>query len=555
MVPLPDPDALKIIPLGGLGEIGLNMMALECRGRILLIDCGLMFPDDDMLGVDVVIPDFSYLEERNDDIEALVLTHGHEDHIGAVPYLLRKTKPLLLGSEITLAFLESRLQEHKINGRVQKQIVNARDKVELGPFTVEFVKVSHSIIGGYGLGITTPQGLIVHSGDFKLDYNPFAGEMTDLKMFAEFGERGVTLLMSDSTNIEQEGHTLSEQDISQEIEKIFRRSRGRIIITAFASNIYRIQQIFEIAERFDRRVLLNGKSIVDTVAIARKLNLLKIKDRQLLDLSALGKNDKHRIVVLCTGSQGEPMSALARIASGNHKHITIEPGDTVMLSAKTIPGNERSINGMINELYRQGADVLYETIHQIHTSGHAYREELKMLLRLTRPTHFIPVHGEYRHLVQHAKLARSMGVKESNVLVLEDGDVSIFTGKTGQVYGRVPSGRVYVDGHGVGDVGNIVLTDRRILSEDGTITCAIAHRDGAIVSGPHFKSKGLVYEPIYAELLDEARLIVLETLEGLKAENRLDVDEAKDEIARAIRRLFNKRIGRRPIVIPVIMEV
>ncbi len=546
-------QALKIIPLGGLGEIGLNMMVLEFQNRLLLIDCGLMFPEDDMLGVDIVIPDFSYLEGREADIEALILTHGHEDHIGAVPYLLRHHQPLLVGSKVTLAFLQNALEEHTLDGEVRTEIVNPRDVRQFGPFTVEFVSVNHSMVGGYGLGITTPAGLVVHSGDYKLDFSPLDGEPTDLKKFAEFGERGVLLLMSDSTNIEREGYTASEREIGAEMESLFRNAPGRILITSFASNIHRIQQVFTLAQRFGRKVLLSGKSIADNVAIARKLGVLHVENRLLLQVHELPRMAKEKTVILCTGSQGEPMSVLARIAAGNHKHIKVLKGDTVVLSSKTIPGNERAITSVINELYRLGAEVVYEGISRIHTSGHAHREELKLLLQLTRPANFIPVHGEYRHLVQHAKLAQSMGV--TNTLVMENGDVAEVNGGPAEKIARIASGRVYVDGHGVGDVGNIVLTDRRILSEDGTITCAIAHRDGVIVSGPHFKSKGLVYEPDHKDLLDEARCVVLDTLAELKSDNGFDINTAKWEMTRAIRRLFNKRIGRRPIVIPVIMEV
>ncbi|HPQ68783.1 MAG TPA: ribonuclease J [bacterium] len=546
-------QALKIIPLGGLGEIGLNMMVFEYQNRLLLIDCGLMFPEDDMLGVDIVIPDFSYLEGRGADIEALILTHGHEDHIGAVPYFLRHHQPLLVGSKVTLAFLQNSLEEHKLDGEVRTEVVNPRDVRQFGPFSVEFVNVNHSMVGGYGLGIATPAGLVVHSGDYKLDFSPLDGETTDLKKFAEFGERGVLLLMSDSTNIEREGYTASEREIGTEMETLFRHAPGRILITSFASNIHRIQQVFTLAQRFGRKVLLSGKSIADNVAIARKLGVLHVENRLLLQVHELPRMAKEKTVILCTGSQGEPMSVLARIAAGNHKHIKVLKGDTVVLSSKTIPGNERAITSVINELYRQGAEVVYEGISRIHTSGHAHREELKLLLQLTRPANFIPVHGEYRHLVQHAKLARSMGV--TNTLVMENGDVAEVNGGPAEKISRIASGRVYVDGHGVGDVGNIVLTDRRILSEDGTITCAIAHRDGVIVSGPHFKSKGLVYEPDHKDLLDEARSVVLDTLAELKGDNGFDINTAKWEITRAIRRLFNKRIGRRPIVIPVIMEV
>lgn len=554
-MPLRDPEALKIIPLGGLGEIGLNMMVLECHNRILLIDCGLMFPDEDMFGVDIVIPDFKYLEGRSSDIEALILTHGHDDHIGAVPYFLRHHQPLVIGSELTLSLLESHLQDHKLNGSLRKQVVGSRSKLSLGPFTVEFLPVTHSIVGGFALGIETSQGLIVHSGDFKLDHNPFEGEMTDLKKLAEYGEHGVTCLMADSTNVEREGYTISEREIALELQNIFLGCKGRILVSLFASNQQRIQQIFDIARRFNRRVVLNGKSIVDNVSITRRLGLLKIEDRQLVDLNNMEAMNKENLVILCTGSQGEPLSVLSRISAGSHKQIKIEKGDTVILSSKSIPGNERAVTHLINELYRQGAEVIYEGISKIHTSGHAYQEELKLLLKLTRPTHFIPIHGEYRHLVQHARLAQTMGVGEDCTMVLENGDVVAFSQKKGSVCGRVHSSRIYVDGQGVGDVGNIVLTDRRILSEDGIITCAIAHRDWAVVSGPHFKSKGLVYEPEQQDLLEEAKFVVEEIMMELHAKQNVQVDDAKEEIARSVRRLFSKRIGRRPIVIPVLMEV
>jgi ribonuclease J len=556
MTPLNDPNTLKIIPLGGLGEIGLNMMALECQGRLLIIDCGLMFPEDFMLGVDVVIPDFSFLDGRSEDIEALVLTHAHEDHIGAVPYLLRRHRPRIVGSRMTLAFLENDLLEKRVNGAPPSlETVSYGDKRQYGPFNVEFVQVSHSIHGGFALAIDTPQGVIIHTGDFKIDHTPFDGETTDLTRFAELGERGVACLMSDSTNIERTGYTISERDISLELENAFHNCQSRIFVTLFASNLQRVQQIFDIAARFGRRVALNGRSIVESFRIGRSLGALKIRDDQLMELSELDAVDRRKAVIVCTGSQGEPMSVLNRIAGNNHKQLEIEPGDTVILSSKIIPGNERAVTNIINELYRRGAEVIYETISKIHTSGHAHQEELKVLLRLIKPKHFVPIHGEYRHLVQHAKLAKSMGVAEQNILVLEDGDVMYLHGGVARLNGRAPCGRVYVDGLGVGDVGNIVLTDRRLMSEDGAITCAVAHRDGGVVSGPYFKSKGLVYEPEYAELLEEAKQLVLVTMKTIAATKPFDAELARNELARVVRRLFSKRIGRRPIVIPVLMEV
>jgi ribonuclease J len=569
-MPRCEPDtAVKIVPLGGLGEIGLNMMVLECQGRLLIVDCGLMFPEDFMLGVDVVIPDFTYLDGRSDDIEALILTHAHEDHIGAVPYLLRHHQPRIVGSKMTLAFLESDLASRKMlngngsgNGGNGQAPVNWRlepvshgERRTFGPFTVEFIQVSHSIHGGFALAIHTPQGVFVHSGDFKLDFTPFDGETTDLTRFAEIGDKGVMCFFSDSTNVERQGYTISERDIALDLENIFHDCQSRIFVTLFASNLQRVQQIFDIASRFGRRVVLNGRSIVESVRLGRGLGILRVRDEQLIDVNELEAADPRRVVVLCTGSQGEPMSVLSRIVENHHKHLDIQPGDTVILSSKIIPGNERAVTNVINELYRKGANVIYETITRIHTSGHAHQEELKVLLRLVKPRHFVPVHGEYRHLVQHAQLARQMGVPAENVLVLENGEALTLVNGVAQRNGSVTSGRVYVDGHGVGDVGNIVLTDRRLLSEDGTITCAVAHRDGTLVAGPYFKSKGLVYEPEYTELLEEAKQLVLETLQAVRNQPPFNEELARSEVARVVRRLFSKRIGRRPIVIPVLMEV
>jgi len=551
-----NPEAIKIIPLGGLGEIGLNLLAVECRGRLLLIDCGQMFPEDYMLGVDIVIPDFTFLLDRLDDIEALLLTHGHDDHIGAVPFFLRDAQPLIVGSEMTLAFLKEQLSEKKTNGQnLRSEIVRAGETRRYGPFEVEFIRVSHSILGGFALSIRTPNHRIVHSGDFKLDFTPFNDDITDLTRFAELGKQGVDLFLADSTNVELEGYTISERDISLELENVFHHCEGRILVTLFASNLQRIQQILEIADRFNRRVVLNGRSIIATMRIARELGVLKFHDELLLDIGQMNGIDRRRVVVLCTGSQGEPMSAMARIADDAHKHISIEPGDTVILSSKIIPGNERAVTNIINELYRKGAEVVYETISRIHTSGHAHREELKVLLRLVNPTHFVPVHGEYRHLVQHAKLAAAMGIDKHNIHVLTDGDVLALDEQGATLEEPVPSGQVYVDGFGVGDVGKIVLTDRRTLSVDGTITCAIAHRDGAVVSGPYFKSKGLVYEPEHAELMEEIKLAVLDKMKLLQQHQPFNESAARGEVAKVVRRLFSKRIGRRPIVIPVLMEV
>ena len=412
---------LKLIPLGGLGEIGLNMMAIEYGDSIIVVDCGLMFPEDYMLGIDIVIPDVTYLKKNLDKVKALFVTHGHEDHTGAIPFVIRDVNVPIYATALTIGLIEEKLDEFDLLGSVQFETVRPRDTVTVGPFSVEFIRVSHSIVDGCALAITTPAVVVIHTGDFKMDQTPVDGEVMDYARFSEYGERGVLALMSDSTNVEKEGYTLSEREVGVNLDEIFRRCAGRIIVAVFSSNIHRIQQVMDVAEKHGRKVVLNGKSMVANVSIARTLGYLRASDGLILDLKELDTVPAQRVVLLTTGSQGEPMSALTRMAMDNHKQIKVEKGDTVILSSKFIPGHEKAITTMMNHLYRRGADVIYEKVSEVHVSGHAAQEELKIMLNIVRPRFFMPVHGEYRHLVLHARLAQKVGIPAANVVIAEDG--------------------------------------------------------------------------------------------------------------------------------------
>jgi len=550
-------DTLKIIPLGGLGEIGMNMMVMEYGETIIVIDSGLMFPEDYMLGIDIVIQDISYLRENSDRVAAFIITHGHEDHTGSLPFVLREINAPIYATTLTLGLIEEKLKEFGLLDRTTFETVRPRDVINIGPFSIEFIRVCHSIADGCSLAITTPAGVVIHTGDFKLDQTPVDGEVMDYARFSEYGERGVLCLLSDSTNVEREGFTLSEREIGSNIEDIFAKCDGRIIVAAFSSNIHRIQQVIAAAEKHGRKVALNGRSMVANTRIARTMGYLKVPDGLLVDLKDIGGLPHQRVVLLTTGSQGEPMSALTRMAMDNHKQIKITRGDTVILSSKFIPGHEKAISTMMNHLFRRGADVIYEKVSEIHVSGHASREELKIMLNMVRPRHFIPIHGEYRHLVMHAKLAASVGVAEENIFIAEDGDVvefgPDFAGKTG----RVESGRVLVDGKGVGDVGEMVLKDRMHLAKDGMVivTVALNERTGEVIYGPDIVSRGFVFEDESATLLDEAKAVVTARLEEINAEAKREQPEVTDEVRRSLRRLFNKRLERRPMILPLIIEL
>ncbi|MFQ5900497.1 MAG: ribonuclease J [Thermodesulfobacteriota bacterium] len=552
-------NKLRIIPLGGLGEIGRNMMVMEWEKSIIIIDCGLMFPADYMLGVDYVIPDISYLMDKKDKIEAIIITHGHEDHTGALPFVLKEIRKPIYATALTIGLIKGKLREYGLDKDVVFNTVKPREKVRLGPFHIEFIRVSHSIVDVVGLAITTPAGVIIHSGDFKFDPTPIDGEVTDFNKFAEYGEKGVLALLSDSTNVEKEGFTISEKEVGVAFEEIFHKSTGRMIVATFSSNIHRIQQVINVAEAFGRKIILNGRSMVTNIRIAKELGYLNLPAGILVDIKNMDKLSCEEMVFLTTGSQGEPMSALTRIAMNDHKQIKIQKGDTIILSSKFIPGHEKAINTLINHLYRRGAEVIYEKVSEIHVSGHASQEELKLMINLVKPRFFIPIHGEYRHLVMHSKLARSLGIAEDRVIVAEDGDVVEMDNQGAEIVDKVNAGKVFVDGKGVGDVGDVVLKDRMHLSQDGIVVVLIIINDetGEIIYGPDIISRGFVFEGDGEDegILKEAKGIAIKILERINIEAKTDTFEAKAEVRKALRRYFNKMIKRRPVIFPLIIEI
>jgi ribonuclease J len=562
----PSPDrngnALSIIPLGGVGEIGLNMTVLEYDRDLIVIDAGLMFPDAEMLGVDIVIPDFTYLIENKERIRGIVLTHGHEDHIGALPFLLREIKVPVYGTRLTLGFVKDKLREHDLDNEVQLTVVKPRDVVELGCFQVEFIRVTHSIVDGVGLGITTPAGRVVHTGDFKIDPTPVDGEIMDLRTFAEYGDKGTLVLLSDSTNAGQGGYTFSEKEVRRGLEDIFSRARGRIVVATFASNIHRVQQIIDVAVMFNRKVILNGKSMIANAQIALDMGYLKIPPDTWHRIDALKKMPDGQVVMITTGSQGEPMSALSRMAANEHKHFQIKKGDTIILSSKMIPGNERGITRIINHLFKRGAEVFYEKVSEIHVSGHASKEELKLMLSLIKPKFFIPVHGEYRHLVYHAQLATKVNIPEENIFIVENGEVMEFTADTARRAGIVNTGRIYIDGKTAGSaaeagVDRVVLRDRMKLAHDGVVIVilGIEKTSGKVVSGPDIVSRGFVFEDASQELLAEVKDVVMDTLTLMIPEAKGDWSLVSARVRTALKKFINKRMERRPMILPIIMEI
>jgi len=555
--PAQDISGLKITPLGGLGEIGLNMMLFEYGDDIIIVDCGLMFPEPYMLGIDLVIPDISSLLERKDSIRGIFLTHGHEDHIGALPYILREINPPIFGTALTVGFVREKLKEFDLDEKVVLHRVRPRDRVDAGCFTVEFIRVAHSIVDGCALAIHTPEGVVIHTGDFKIDQTPVDGELTDLATFARYGETGVLALLSDSTNVEREGYTLSERLVGDAFDQIFPKCQARIIVAAFSSNIHRVQQVVDAAIRCGRKVLLNGRSMLANVQIARELGYLSIPDNVLIDLKELPRLPKEQVCMITTGSQGEPMSALSRIAMDDHKQIRLEAGDTVILSSRFIPGNEKTISELINHLYRRGAEVFHENVSEVHVSGHASQEELKLILNLVRPQWFLPIHGEYRHLVQHARLAERVGVPRERCIIMTNGDVVAFSAGEACVLDKVDHGRVFVDGKGIGDVGEVVLKDRKHLSEDGMVVVIIGidQSSGKIIYGPDIVSRGFVFEDESREYLEQARQLVLESLEQHNIEVLGEWTEVKQEVRTVMKRFFKKTIERRPVILPVILEM
>ena len=547
---------VRLIPLGGLGEIGLNMMLIESGEDLMAIDCGLMFPDDELPGIDHVIPDFSYALGRRDAFRAVVLTHGHEDHIGALPYLLRELPVPVYGTPLTLALVAERLREHGLAETADLRVIRPRDRIAVGSLGVEAIRVTHSIVDGIGLAVETPVGTIVHTGDFKLDPSPLDGEPPDYRRFAELGEQGVMVLCSDSTNVDRPGHTRSEMDVGQALGARFDAATGRIIVATFASHIHRIQHVLTLAARTGRRVALLGMSMQRNVTIAAELGYLRVPENVLVELEALAELPANRQVILSTGSQGEPHSALALMASSEHKYVRVERGDLVIISARVIPGHERTIGRVVNALYRLGAEVLYEDNAFVHVSGHASQEDLKMMFNLTRPRYFIPVHGEYRHLLSHARLAESVGIGPERVFLIEDGMAVEFSKTAAHVAERVAAGRVLVDGKSVGDVGAVVLRDRQLLAEDGVITVSLAvDRSGTVLAGPEIASRGFVYMKENEPLLEELKKAVLAALAERGPDVPIDRELMSATVRMAVRQFANQRFRRRPVVLPIILEV
>ena len=549
---------LKVIALGGLEEIGKNMTVLEYGDDIIIIDCGLAFPEDDMLGIDLVIPDVTYLTKNIDKIRGIVLTHGHEDHIGALPYILKQLNVPVFGTLLTLGLLENKLREHKMLDSTTRHTVVPGEKVKLGQMVVEFIHTNHSIADAVALAIHTPVGVVVHTGDFKVDYTPIDGEIIDLQRFAELGKEGVLLLMSDSTNAERKGFTMSEKNVGKVFERIFEETpKNRIMVATFSSNIHRIQQVINAAYMYGRKVAIIGRSMVNAVKTASELDYLWVPPRTLIDISETKNYRDDQLVIITTGSQGETMSALSRIASGEHKQVNVKPDDKIIISASAIPGNEKNVFRVVNELLKKGAKVVYGDIEDIHVSGHARQEELKLMLALTKPKFFMPVHGEFMHLSCHRDLAVSMGMDKNDIFVMKLGEVLEVNKNEAKVTGNVPVGQIMVDGLGVGDVGNIVLRDRKHLSQDGLMVVVVSmdKEYGTIVSGPDIISRGFVYVREAETLMDEARQAVLEALQECEAKGITSWNYIKGVIKDTLKNYIWQKTKRSPMILPIIMDV
>ncbi|WP_330381809.1 ribonuclease J [Defluviitalea phaphyphila] len=546
---------LKIIPLGGLGEIGKNITVLEYNNSIIIIDCGLAFPADEMLGIDLVIPDITYLKKNIQKVKAIILTHGHEDHIGALPYFLKEINVPLYGTKLTIGLVENKLKEHNLLREVKRNCVEAGDTINIEPFKIEFIRTNHSISDAVALAIYTPVGIVIHSGDFKVDYTPIKGDPIDLQRFAYLGSKGVLALLADSTNAERKGYTMSEKTVGNAFEEIFAESTTqRIMVATFASNIDKVQQIIDAAYKYKRKVTVVGRSMVNVVKTASELGYLDIPKNTLIELSEIKKYNDDQLVIIMTGSQGEPMAALSRVASSDHKHLEVKPGDKIIFSSSPIPGNEKTISKVINELFRKGADVIYE---DAHVSGHACQEELKLLHSLVKPKYFIPVHGEYRHLKHHAELAMSLGMPKQNIFILSNGETLELTRNSCRVAGSVPSGQILVDGLGVGDVGNIVLRDRRHLSQDGllVVVVTIEKASNMVIAGPDIISRGFVYVRESENLIDEAKKVVRKALDQCEQKQITEWSQIKGLIRDTLKDFLWQQTKRSPMILPIIMEV
>ncbi len=550
--------SMKVVFLGGLNQIGKNITAFECDNDIIIVDCGMSFPDGEMLGIDLVIPDFSYLEENREKIRGLVITHGHEDHIGAIPYLLNKINVPIYATPLTMGLISGKLKENRLLNSTKLTTVVPGNRIKLGCMDVEFINVNHSIPDAAALAIHSPAGTIVHTGDFKIDCTPSRGEMIDLARFAELGKKGVLALMADSTNAERPGYTMTEKKLDQSFERLFQKAKNkRIIIATFASNIGRIQQIINCAANYGKKVAFSGRSMLNYVTIAQQMNYLDVPPETIIDIDLITKYAKNEVVLVTTGSQGEPMSALHRMAFSEHKKVDVGPEDFIIISATPIPGNEKMVGTVVNELMKSGCEVVYESMYETHVSGHACQEELKIIQGLVKPQYFIPVHGERRHLIKHAELATSMGMPESNVYVGDTGDILEINKKHMKKIGQIPLELVLVDGIGVGDVGSIVLRDRKHLGEDGLIVvvATLDSSDKHVIAGPDIVSRGFVYVRESEQLINEARYVVLKVLEDCSDAKLRDWGLMKNKVKDELYKLFHNRTRRNPVILPIIMEV
>ncbi|MEI6601987.1 MAG: ribonuclease J [Clostridia bacterium] len=551
------PKTLKVIPLGGLHEIGKNITVFEYGGDIIIVDCGMAFPGDDLLGIDYVIPDFTYLKNNKEKIRGIVITHGHEDHIGSLPYLLKEINVPIYATCLTLGLIKGKLEEHKLLKNAQLNTIKAGELFTLGLFRVEAIRVTHSIPDCLALAIYSPVGTVLHTGDFKVDYTPIQGEAMDMARLAELGKKGVLMLMCDSTNVERAGYTISERSIGATFDSIFMNATGRILVASFASNVHRIQQAFDAAIKVGRKVALCGRSMENVVGIAIELGYLRVPEDLLVDINKIKKYTNDQIVIVTTGSQGEPMAALSRIAVGEHRNVQITPGDTVVISASPIPGNEKTVSNVINNLMARGAEVIYNDLMDVHVSGHACQEELKLIQCLIKPKYFMPVHGEYRHLLHHGVLAVGTGVEMENVFILDNGDVLEISPTYGKVTGTVPAGRVLIDGLGVGDVGNLVLKDRKHLSEDGLIIVTLTMQKGSnkLLSEPDLTSRGFVYVKDSEDLMVLAKGAVRSTISAYNRKGKDDKNILRNMIRDDLKDFVYAKTKRRPMIIPVITEV
>ena len=550
-------ESLRIIPLGGLGEIGKNITAIEYEDEIIVIDCGISFPDEDMYGIDLVIPDIKYLLDNKDKVKGLFLTHGHEDHIGAIPYILKQINMPVYGTKLTIGLVESKLKEHDMLSKTNLIPISPGESIKLNKLIIEFIRVTHSIAESCALAIHTPIGTVLHTGDFKIDYTPIDGKVMDLNRIAQLGQEGILLLMADSTNVERAGHSLSEKIIGETLNRIISNANGRVIVATFASNIHRMQQIADASMMYNRKIVFSGRSMENISNVAMDLGYLHIPEESIVGIEDLNRYPSDKITIITTGSQGEPMAGLSRIAYGSHRHISIEQDDLFIISASPIPGNDKLVSRVINQLYRKGVEVIYEDLEDIHVSGHAYKEELKLIHTLVKPKYFMPVHGEYRHLKHHSDLALKLGMDKSNVFTLETGQVLEISQDKAIASEKIRTGVLYVDGIGVGDVGNIVLRDRRDLARDGmvTIVVAINKETYSIVSGPDIITRGFIYARESEGLIKKIKDVAKEEIEICLENNIIEWQVLKSGVRKSVEQLLYHKTKRRPSVFPIIMEV